>query len=296
MVCRSAGNTCTVAGKIPPLEVNQLLHGNLKACSPQIKRKWPDTLFSLVPLVPSASLLRPRQLFFTTSRKLSYRQSGVGFFVLQILEMADLSDWTASKLVFFRRSYMSGDPNSLSFDDCYLALQQAFSATNFSVFNPHLSAAERLALRQNPIQWPAKPVFSPYSTTHNQYSQIRFKGTKFLIHRLSVRLFSLGAVGLDCSHTMHLGKATGRNFNPLHIVQESNEMNQTRKACAIFSKNGGGCGSWGLWVCLAGRIMIVIGRAWLRCVLSVALVHGQQRRCSCWNPAWGDGSFMDSFP
>lgn len=186
-----------------------------------------------------------------------------------------------------------GDVNNLNFGDCRAAVQQVFNSANFVRYNPHLSPAERFALTQDPVRWPLKPVFSPFATTHHGYSQVRFSGTKYLVHRLSLRLFHGRDVGSDVSHTLHLGPETGRNINPRHLVEEGNVANQTRKLCAAFFDKW-----WWLWDLgalgepgWADRDSFVAARGHLAFVCS--FVH-PLARCSCWDPAWGDRAFFQA--
>jgi len=133
-----------------------------------------------------------------------------------------------------------------------------------------------------------KPVLSPYVSTHDFYTQIRYSGTKYLLHRLSLRAFlarPLAAV-LDRSHIMHLGDITGKNFDPLHVVEETNFQNQSRKACAVYIdkwdwlwENGAlGLPAWGN------------GDRFRACMQSLAGFCGfiHNPRCLEWNPARGD--------
>jgi hypothetical protein len=61
-------------------------------------------------------------------------------------------------------------------DDAQLssAVYQIVMSKRFTDVNAHLSAAEMRALRDN-LQWPGKPVFSPYvGTKDGEYSQGMF--------------------------------------------------------------------------------------------------------------------------
>jgi len=187
---------------------------------------------------------------------------------------------------------MPGDVNALNFGQCFDALAQMFNSNNFRSCNPHLNLHEIQGLHQNPIQWPEKPVFSPYAPTHGPYSQVRFQNVKYLVHRVSLRLF-LGQelrAGLDCSHVLFLGDNTGRNVNPRWIVQESNIMNQTRKACMLFMERW----DW-LW-----ELGALGSPAWsdqdshdachraMGCFCS--FIHSPV--CSGWRPSWGSSEFL----
>lgn len=104
------------------------------------------------------------------------------------------------------------------------AVTQMFDNTEFRRRNRHLTTNELRGLRQNPRQWPVKPVFHPYVTSHDGYGQgksppilscryakfsVRYNGTKYLCHRLTYREYH-GALqlGLDVSHVLLLGKET----------------------------------------------------------------------------------------
>lgn len=52
------------------------------------------------------------------------------------------------------------------------ALRQLISNTNFIFINPHLTPQEINNIPSG--RWPATPVFSPYATTHDGYSQSKF--------------------------------------------------------------------------------------------------------------------------
>lgn len=68
---------------------------------------------------------------------------------------------------------MPGDVNTLTILECVSALRQTFASVNFNKHNPHLSQADLTGLRASPVVWPAAPVFSPYTQTHDGYTQIR---------------------------------------------------------------------------------------------------------------------------
>ena len=147
--------------------------------------------------------------------------------------------------------------NTLSVQDCIFAVHQAINSPNFTPQNPHLTLAEAALLRQNPPVWPInKPVFSPYITTHDNYSQIRYNNTKYLIHRISYRSFYGNIIppNHDVSHTLFLGDRTARyvicnfnehpkaqlttygirNINPRFLCLESNILNRSRLLCHIY--------------------------------------------------------------
>jgi len=186
------------------------------------------------------------------------------------------------------RIFMPGNVNDLTILECNSALRQAFSSNNFRRNNPHLTAAAFAGLFSTPIVWPLKPVFSPYASTHDFYTQIRYSGIKYLLHRLSLRAFLARplAADLDCSHIMHLGDITGKNFNPLHVIEETNFQNQSRKACAAYIDK------WN-WLWENGALGLP---AWgdsdnfNACMQSLAGFCGfiHNPRCLGWDPAWGD--------
>lgn len=77
---------------------------------------------------------------------------------------------------------------------------------------------------------------SPKLTT-NSYTQVRYKGSKYLIHRLTYRWLVERQLetGKEISHTMYLGKIrTARNINPNQLTEESGSRNQTRKSCHMY--------------------------------------------------------------
>lgn len=105
---------------------------------------------------------------------------------------------------------MPGDVNALTLLEIFGAMQQCFVSGEFLQKNRHLSQQELQGLRSDPIQWPLKPVFSPYATTHDHYSQIRVGHAKYLMHRVALRSFLQRPIVKECSHTLHLGNVTGR--------------------------------------------------------------------------------------
>lgn len=183
---------------------------------------------------------------------------------------------------------MPGDVNSLIILDCLSALRQAFSSINFRRHNPHLSPAEVAGLFATPIVWPVKPVFSPYASTHDFYTQLRYNGVKYLLHRVALRCFLGGdlTAGLDCSHIMHLGDITGKNFNPRHIVEETNFINQSRKGCALFVEKW----EWQFELGALGPQWWSAKDSFMACTSALApvctFIHTP--RCLVWDPAWGD--------
>jgi len=98
---------------------------------------------------------------------------------------------------------------SLTAAQLHAAVAQITSAPNFAAANPHLSALEIVNIRQS--VWPRqKPVFTPYAVTHSGYSQIRFEGIKYLIHRITLQsLFgTLTSASDELSHVVYLGRVT----------------------------------------------------------------------------------------
>lgn len=105
--------------------------------------------------------------------------------------------------------------NNFTFQQLSEAVGQIFSSERFWTVNAHVPAAERAQVRHNVVTsatWPAYPLFSPYAATHDGYSQskslsiptsiqlstsgfamanysktVRYKGTKFLVHRITFR-------------------------------------------------------------------------------------------------------------
>jgi hypothetical protein len=64
---------------------------------------------------------------------------------------------------------------------------------------------------------------------------VRFNGIKYLTHRITYQSYYHNIQSnMDISHILYLGINTSKNINPLHLTQESNIINQTRKACALF--------------------------------------------------------------
>lgn len=57
----------------------------------------------------------------------------------------------------------------LSAADVQAAIRQLVENPNFRAANRHLSAMEARAILGG--QWPQKPVFTPYASTHHGYSQ-----------------------------------------------------------------------------------------------------------------------------
>ncbi|KAA8916053.1 hypothetical protein TRICI_001795 [Trichomonascus ciferrii] len=112
------------------------------------------------------------------------------------------------------------------------AVHQMVRSKNFIKRNPELTEDDISHLLSADIQWPDKPVFSPYTQTHDGYSQIRIEGAKHLIHRVTYKQhFNTQINGSDVSHCLYLGNQTTLNVNPLHLTLENNFSNQTRKFC-----------------------------------------------------------------
>jgi len=116
-------------------------------------------------------------------------------------------------------------------------VRQILAAPKFRLANPHLTDEEVADLRRY-LRWPRKPVFTPYAETKSGYSQVRAKelgGIKILTHRVTYwQHFARDPAGLDVSHILYIGPKTSRNINPVHLAAESNEINQTRKACFLY--------------------------------------------------------------
>ncbi|KAK4908286.1 hypothetical protein LTR66_017577 [Elasticomyces elasticus] len=128
--------------------------------------------------------------------------------------------------------------NSLVPDELRAAVAQIVNSSRFVAANPHLTKGE-VASIQRDLDWPAlKPVFSPFAQTHDGYSQVRFKGVKYLCHRLTFAEYNDGTpigVGEDISHTCYVGpQLTARNINPIQLCAEPNDINQARKACFLY--------------------------------------------------------------
>lgn len=107
--------------------------------------------------------------------------------------------------------------SQLTLPQCVQAVHQCIQSRDFRLHNPHLSPAELQALASNPPVWPGtKPVFSPYATTHDGYSQIRFQGTKFLMHTVAFKAFyQIDPQFSDVSHTLYLGAKTSQSVSPI---------------------------------------------------------------------------------
>jgi hypothetical protein len=58
---------------------------------------------------------------------------------------------------------------TLSPADLTGALRQIISNTKFLEYNPHLTPQDTVNILSG--RWPATPVFSPYASTHDGYSQ-----------------------------------------------------------------------------------------------------------------------------
>jgi hypothetical protein len=137
--------------------------------------------------------------------------------------------------------------NNLTDDQAVAAVHQLVRKGNFDELNCHLLPSEKNALLQYPPVWPdLSPIYSPYACSSARYTQIRFQGKKYSAHRLTARCFH-GQVPAkaDVSHILVMDpvKVEGRvfdmssNINPKHLVYESNQTNQHRRACAaVFKK------------------------------------------------------------
>lgn len=102
--------------------------------------------------------------------------------------------------------------SNLSVADCIVACHQAFNSKNFKELNPHLTVAQTQQLKSTPIFWPTVPVLSPYAATKvDGYSQIRFEGVKYFIHRVAFKAHhGIDPPASDVSHRVYLGDLTTR--------------------------------------------------------------------------------------
>ena len=100
--------------------------------------------------------------------------------------------------------------NSLSQLEAIEAIHIMVRNINFAKVNEHLSMTEILGLKTKIIIWPNCPVFSPYAVTHNGYSQVRYQGKKYLVHRIAYRSYVDIPIPdeMDISHTVYLGDNT----------------------------------------------------------------------------------------
>lgn len=120
--------------------------------------------------------------------------------------------------------------NNFTFQQLSQAVSQIFDSDRFWTVNSHVPVADRARVRQNVVQnrlWPTYPLFSPYAATHDGYSQgmftiisrkltanspqkVRYKGTKFLVHRVTFR-HKYGRQldeSLELSHIVNCGLRT----------------------------------------------------------------------------------------
>lgn len=107
--------------------------------------------------------------------------------------------------------------NTFTFAELEHVLHRMFNHAAFASWNPLLTPGDRAGLRQTPVVWPAKPVFSPYACVKDQYTQIcmpvgRHTGVRVHTHRIAARVFLRRDLppGLDVSHRLHIGKYTER--------------------------------------------------------------------------------------
>lgn len=120
----------------------------------------------------------------------------------------------------------------LSQEECINALTQLCNNSNFDSSNPHLSQTQISRIRQN--HWPNLPVYSPYSITHNGYSQIRLAGTKYLVHRVTYKAFTGLNPNQEVSHLLWVGiMRTANNVNPRFLIDELGTVNRSRQSCAM---------------------------------------------------------------
>lgn len=122
-----------------------------------------------------------------------------------------------------------------------LALSRLVRSSRFLEKNGHLSSDELTGLLSSLIIWPKSPVFSPYATTHDGYSQglsscypdarllplsntreVRIAGIKYLTHRVTYQAFHCDLQPeLDISHTVYIGSRTNRLVYPHLIIHEA---------------------------------------------------------------------------
>ena len=88
-----------------------------------------------------------------------------------------------------KKEPMKASCNKVTLHECWAAIQQTVSSPGFDAKGPHLASVEERGLRRKPVEWPEKPVFSPYATTHDHCSQTNLSGLGYLMHRISVRLW-----------------------------------------------------------------------------------------------------------
>ncbi|KAK9326692.1 hypothetical protein V1520DRAFT_350767 [Lipomyces starkeyi] len=125
--------------------------------------------------------------------------------------------------------------HSLDIGDIIDSIHRLVKSDAFIKANSHLTSSDICNLLQSPPVWPHSPVFSPFATTHHGYSQIKIRGVKYLLHRVAYALIDQNFDPTrDVSHTLYLGDYTTSNFNPLYLIQEDNEVNQSRKLCFLF--------------------------------------------------------------
>lgn len=96
------------------------------------------------------------------------------------------------------------------------AVHQLICAPDFIANNAHLSPAERLALHRVPPVWPACPVFSPYASTHDGYSQSQAKTPP-----------GIPAAILQCANCLQSG-SMGRSTSPTE--------SPTRRSAATYRR------------------------------------------------------------
>jgi len=106
----------------------------------------------------------------------------------------------------------------LSSTEVLEAVHQIFISRGFHIANAHLTEAELEQIYSLPPQWPASPVYSPFATTHDGYSQVRYKGTKYLTHRLTYQQYwgDLNPT-MDISHTLYLGDRTAGYYTTQNL-------------------------------------------------------------------------------
>lgn len=62
--------------------------------------------------------------------------------------------------------------NTFTLAELEYVLHRMFNHASFVAWNPLLTAGERAGLRQSPVIWPAKPVFSPYAAVKDQHANL----------------------------------------------------------------------------------------------------------------------------
>jgi hypothetical protein len=74
--------------------------------------------------------------------------------------------------------------NNFTFQELSQAIGQIFDNRHFWTVNAHVPVADRAQVRRNIIQnrqWPSYPLFSPYASTHDGYSQGESLSSDFML-------------------------------------------------------------------------------------------------------------------